>query len=76
MMGSFLEMAVLENSLGTQVQSSPPREDWEKARKLLELLDIDIVGGTHVHIISLYEILMDEKKFKTLVCKMNNKAFW
>ena len=62
--------------LATVAALKAQMEACEKARKLLIFLGIDIVGGTHVHIMELYDHLTDEKKFKTLVSKLNNKTFW
>jgi len=47
----------------------------EKARKLMDKLDIPRVGRA-VNIVDLYNVLMDEEKLKRIVSIMNNKAFW
>ncbi len=48
----------------------------DAAKKLLNLLEIPYDALGMVDHIDLYEIFMDEKKFKDIIAKLNNKAFW
>jgi hypothetical protein len=49
-----------------------------KARDLCQLLGITTDSGYHnlVHVDTLYDIFMDEEKFKALASTLKLKAFW
>ena len=61
--------------------TDPRIKNLEKTTRLMEVLGIPTHGDewgywSDVYAVDLYDILMDEEKFKALVSKVRNKAFW